>query len=316
MDAQQPGTFDKKAFIAAVKAAIEAKSPKTLKEADNYKSPARRGGQGRRQGSGRPGQRGPGQGHRDSHRSAAGPVEGGGQAGHADGARRSPARRVPIPAAGAVPKPAPPEQTEPRRRQAPGRPGTGRRRGLASRSWRSPTNRSSSRRDRQEGGRRARRHRAGGVPRAGEADPRAGPGRRRPPRPPPGRGRHAGPPRARRWRNWWRTRARPRPRTRPSAPRSPARSEQIFTATETDVKKILDGIDPKVDKAFEERRGDRQGRVRDLRRGEDVGLQEGPLRRLAGRVAVGEGQAASGCPTRSTSSTRPVASCTSSRWTG
>ncbi|TDO47271.1 phage-related protein [Kribbella sp. VKM Ac-2527] len=37
MDAQQPGTFDKKAFIAAVKTAIEAKSPKTLKEADNYK---------------------------------------------------------------------------------------------------------------------------------------------------------------------------------------------------------------------------------------------------------------------------------------
>jgi len=37
MDAQQPGAFDKKAFMAAVKAAIEAKSPKTLKEADNYK---------------------------------------------------------------------------------------------------------------------------------------------------------------------------------------------------------------------------------------------------------------------------------------
>ena len=37
MDAQRPGTFDKKAFIAAVKTAIEAKSPKTLKEADNYK---------------------------------------------------------------------------------------------------------------------------------------------------------------------------------------------------------------------------------------------------------------------------------------
>ncbi|MEE6166061.1 MULTISPECIES: phage tail protein [unclassified Mycolicibacterium] len=36
MDAQQAGTFDKKAFIAAVKAAIEAKSPKTLKEADSY----------------------------------------------------------------------------------------------------------------------------------------------------------------------------------------------------------------------------------------------------------------------------------------
>lgn len=36
MDAQQAGSFDKKAFIAAVKAAIEAKSPKTLAEADTY----------------------------------------------------------------------------------------------------------------------------------------------------------------------------------------------------------------------------------------------------------------------------------------
>ena len=36
MDAQQPGAFDKRAFIAAVKTAIEAKSPKTLSEADDY----------------------------------------------------------------------------------------------------------------------------------------------------------------------------------------------------------------------------------------------------------------------------------------
>ena len=43
MDAQQPGTFDKKAFIAAVKAAIEAKSPKTLKEADDYKKSGKAG---------------------------------------------------------------------------------------------------------------------------------------------------------------------------------------------------------------------------------------------------------------------------------
>ena len=43
MDAQQPGTFDKKAFIAAVKAAIEAKSPKTLKEADDYKESGKAG---------------------------------------------------------------------------------------------------------------------------------------------------------------------------------------------------------------------------------------------------------------------------------
>jgi hypothetical protein len=36
MDAQQAGSFDKKAFIAAVKTAIEAKSPPTLKESDDY----------------------------------------------------------------------------------------------------------------------------------------------------------------------------------------------------------------------------------------------------------------------------------------
>lgn len=43
MDAQQPGSFDKKAFIAAVKAAIEAKSPKTLEEATEYKESGKAG---------------------------------------------------------------------------------------------------------------------------------------------------------------------------------------------------------------------------------------------------------------------------------
>ena len=43
MDAQQAGSFDKKAFIAAVKAAIEAKSPKTLKEADDYTASGKAG---------------------------------------------------------------------------------------------------------------------------------------------------------------------------------------------------------------------------------------------------------------------------------
>ncbi len=43
MDAQQPGAFDKKAFIAAVKTAIEAKSPKTLKEADDYSESGKAG---------------------------------------------------------------------------------------------------------------------------------------------------------------------------------------------------------------------------------------------------------------------------------
>ena len=43
MDARQPGTFDKKAFITAVKSAIEAKSPKTLKEADDYQESGKAG---------------------------------------------------------------------------------------------------------------------------------------------------------------------------------------------------------------------------------------------------------------------------------
>lgn len=43
MDAQQPGGFDKKAFIASVKEAIEAKSPKTLEEADEYKESGKAG---------------------------------------------------------------------------------------------------------------------------------------------------------------------------------------------------------------------------------------------------------------------------------
>jgi APOBEC-like N-terminal domain len=43
MDAQPAGSFDKKAFIAAVKSAIEAKSPKTLKEADDFKESGKAG---------------------------------------------------------------------------------------------------------------------------------------------------------------------------------------------------------------------------------------------------------------------------------
>ena len=43
MEAQPAGSFDKKAFIAAVKAAIEAKSPKSLEEADDYKKSGKAG---------------------------------------------------------------------------------------------------------------------------------------------------------------------------------------------------------------------------------------------------------------------------------
>jgi hypothetical protein len=43
MDAQQAGAFDKQAFITAVKTAIEAKSPKTLEEATEYKESGKAG---------------------------------------------------------------------------------------------------------------------------------------------------------------------------------------------------------------------------------------------------------------------------------
>jgi hypothetical protein len=110
MDAQKPGTFDKKAFIAAVKAAIEAKSPKTLKEADNYKSSGKAGEvKGEVKGLVTEGKQG--QAKDIEAATAAAP----------DQSKAVPkpvtpmgpeqdAPAVPIPAAGAVPKPAPPEQ--------------------------------------------------------------------------------------------------------------------------------------------------------------------------------------------------------------
>ncbi|WP_285031735.1 hypothetical protein [Mycolicibacterium sp. lyk4-40-TYG-92] len=110
MDAQQAGSFDKKAFIAAVKAAIEAKSPKTLKEADNY---AKSGKAGEVKGAvkGLVNQDKDGETHDikaaseaapDTSKAVAKPVTpmGPEQQGSAPS----------IPAGGAVPKPAPPEQ--------------------------------------------------------------------------------------------------------------------------------------------------------------------------------------------------------------
>jgi hypothetical protein len=111
MDAQQPGSFDKKAFIAAVKGAIEAKSPKTLKEADEY---AESGKAEEVKGS-VAGLVTEGKGEQTKDiataagappdQSKAVPKEVVPMAGE-------PVGRVPsVPAAGAVPKPAPPEQT-------------------------------------------------------------------------------------------------------------------------------------------------------------------------------------------------------------
>lgn len=111
MDAQQAGAFDKKAFITAVKAAIEAKSPRTLEEADAYRKSGKAG---------------------EVKGAVTGLVTAGvdGQSRDLDMATQAPpdeSKAIPKPvtpmvteppaivpgvaSAGAVPKPAPPEQT-------------------------------------------------------------------------------------------------------------------------------------------------------------------------------------------------------------
>ncbi len=89
----------------------------------------------------------------------------------------------------------------------------------------------------------------------------------------------------------------------------------IFAATEKDVKALLDGLDPKVDAAFTEGEAEARQAFEAF-----VDAKMRPTRRTvtaAGWVAcAGPRTSCSGCPTRSTSSTRPAASSTSSRWTG
>lgn len=111
MDAQQAGTFDKKAFIAAVKTAIEAKSPKTLKEADNYKESGK-AGEVKGEIKGMVGQGKEGQAKDIEAATDAPPDTSKGVAKPVTPMEtEQPGQTVPIPAAGAVPKTAPPEQT-------------------------------------------------------------------------------------------------------------------------------------------------------------------------------------------------------------
>ncbi len=111
MEAQQPGSFDKLAFIAAVKSAIEAKSPKTLKEADDYQESGKAGEvKGEVQGMVSQGKEGQAKDIEaatdappDTSKAVEKPVT--------PMAQEQPGQPVPIPASGAVPKPAPAEQT-------------------------------------------------------------------------------------------------------------------------------------------------------------------------------------------------------------
>ncbi|MDT0348946.1 phage tail protein [Pseudonocardia charpentierae] len=111
MDAQQPGAFDRQAFIAAVKAAIEAKSPKTLEEADEYKQSGKAGEvKGEVKGLVTTGKEGQARDIEtatdappDQSKAVAKPVT--------PLAAEQPGAAPAVAAAGAAPKPAPPEQT-------------------------------------------------------------------------------------------------------------------------------------------------------------------------------------------------------------
>ncbi|KRA32425.1 MULTISPECIES: phage tail protein [unclassified Nocardioides] len=110
MDSQQAGTFDKKAFIAAVKTAIEAKAPKTLKEACDPS--ASKAGEVKGEVKGMVGQGKDDAAHDieasteaapDQSKAVAKPVT--------PMSPENPGAAPAIPADGAVPKPAPAEQT-------------------------------------------------------------------------------------------------------------------------------------------------------------------------------------------------------------
>ena len=110
MDAQQAGTFDKKAFIASVKTAIEAKSPKTLKEADDYKESGK-AGEVKGDVKGLVTQGKEGQARDIEHATAAAPDTSTSVPKPVTPmGPEPPGSVVPIPATGAVPKPAPAEQ--------------------------------------------------------------------------------------------------------------------------------------------------------------------------------------------------------------
>jgi hypothetical protein len=110
MDATPAGSFDKKAFIAAVKAAVEAKSPRNLEEADEYKKSGK-AGEVKGEVKGLVG---------GNKQQAAGPIEGAAQAPPDESKaiakpvtpmqQEEPGQPPVVPAAGAVPKPAPAEQ--------------------------------------------------------------------------------------------------------------------------------------------------------------------------------------------------------------
>ena len=289
MDAQQPGTFDKKAFIAAVKTAIEAKSPKTLKEADDYAESGKAGEvKGEVKGLVTQGKEGSAhdieaatEAPPDSSKAVAKPVtaDGTGEpgAGRADPGGRRRAEAGPARAG------------QPRSGQARGRPGDDRRE-RDRRATREVRRAGLPGRARREADRsRSRRHGARRVPRPGAGDHRAGQGagerddRRR-------RAGHAGhegrgPRQARRRQGQGEVEG--RAEARRGHDEDPEHLHRHRDGRAEDPRRHR----PEGRGGVRAGRGQGEGLVRVVRRGQDVGLQEGPVRRMARRPALGQGQA-------------------------
>ncbi len=283
------GTFDKKAFIAAVKAAIEAKSPKTLKEADDYKESGKAGRSRARSKAWSPRAR------RVRPRTSRPPPR----------RRRTSRRRCrsrsrrwhrgargsagPIPAAGAVPKPAPAEQLNLAAGKHAGRTRRWPTPRSPSSSWRSRTNRSSSRRladkqaaaahaDTRPGSSASRSRRSSQQGKAeAAAETTAGV---------TGMQGAKGAALAKLVADKGKTKSKDEAKRAEVTDEDPEHLHRHRDRREEDPRRHRP----------EGREGVRAGRsrgpvgVRELRRREDVGLQGGSLQRLARRVALGQGQ--------------------------
>ncbi len=313
MDAQQAGTFDKKAFIASVKAAIEAKSPKTLKEADNYKESGKAGEvKGEVKGLVTEGKEGQAkdieaatEAPPDQSKAVPKPVTPMGP--------EPPGSVVPIPAAGAVPKPAPPEQVnleagkhevnqemadgevseeqlaesgEPQFEQA-----VADKKEAAAHADTAPGEYRQQEQQTIEQGKAD----AAAETKEGVAGMQGAKGAA--------------------LAKVVADKGKTKSKDEQKRAEVTAKVQSIFEATEADVKKILDGIDPKVEKEFElgrEGRPARSSRATSrprCRRTRRTGTAAGPA------SSAGSGTRSRGCRRRSTSSTSPAASSTSRRWT-
>ncbi|WP_395403614.1 hypothetical protein ACHMXB_05930 [Arthrobacter sp. UC242_113] len=249
MDAQQAGSFDKKAFIAAVKAAIDSKSPKTLQEADEYKKSGKAGeAKGQVKGLVTQGKEGQA---KDIEAATAAPPD---QSKAVPKpvtpmAQEQPGQAAPVPAAGAVPKPAPAEQVnlaagphqanqemadaevteqqlaqsnEPEFQQ-----GLADKRSAAEHAQAAPVEfRQQEQQVLQQGKAEASAETAAGVTGMQSAKAAA-------------------------LANLVADKGKTKSKDEAKRAEVTAKVQGIFAATETDVKKILDGIDPKVEAAFE-----------------------------------------------------------------